>query len=67
MSKSLKVLTHPFVGSLFFASLLIATPNQAAFTDINSHWAKECISQMAPRKLVSGYPDGTFRPNATIT
>jgi hypothetical protein len=22
---------------------------------------------MAPRKLVSGYPDGTFRPNATIT
>ncbi|MBD2001819.1 MULTISPECIES: DUF3370 family protein [Cyanophyceae] len=67
MSKSLKVLTHPFVGSLFFASLLIATPNQAAFSDINSHWAKECISQMAPRKLVSGYPDGTFRPNATIT
>ncbi|MBD1835182.1 DUF3370 family protein [Cyanobacteria bacterium FACHB-472] len=67
MSKSLKVLTHPFVGSLLFASLLIATPNQAAFSDINSHWAKECISQMAPRKLVSGYPDGTFRPNATIT
>jgi len=42
-------------------------PNELVFSDIQNHWAKECISQMAQRKLVTGYPDGSFRPNATIT
>lgn len=42
-------------------------PNKLVFSDIQNHWAKECISQMAQRKLVTGYPDGSFRPNATIT
>jgi hypothetical protein len=64
MRLGLKLLTNT---SVLAASLLISIPNAIAFTDIESHWAKECISQMAPRKLVSGYPDGSFRPNATIT
>ncbi|MEW6491579.1 MAG: DUF3370 family protein [Cyanobacteriota bacterium] len=65
MGLSLKVLT---ATSVFLASLLnLSQLSAVAFTDIESHWAKECISQMAPRKLVSGYPDGSFRPNATIT
>lgn len=41
--------------------------NELVFSDIQNHWAKECITQMAQRKLVTGYPDGSFRPNATIT
>lgn len=65
MRSSLKLLT---ATSIFAASLLnLSTSSTLAFTDIQSHWGKECISQMAPRKLVSGYPDGSFRPNATIT
>ena len=65
MRLGLKLLTNT---SVLAASLLsLSTPNAIAFTDIDSHWAKECISQMAPRKLVSGYPDGSFRPNTTIT
>ncbi len=47
--------------------LSLSIPNAMAFTDVQNHWASECINQMVPRKLVSGYPDGTFRPNATIT
>jgi hypothetical protein len=50
-----------------FALLNLSIPSALAFTDIQTHWAQACINQMAPRKLVSGYPDGTFRPNATIT
>jgi hypothetical protein len=50
-----------------FALLNLSIPSALGFTDIQTHWAQECINQMAPRKLVSGYPDGTFRPNATIT
>lgn len=50
-----------------FVLLNLSIPSALAFTDIQTHWAQACINQMAPRKLVSGYPDGTFRPNATIT
>jgi hypothetical protein len=50
-----------------FALLNLSIPSALGFTDIQTHWAQACINQMAPRKLVSGYPDGTFRPNATIT
>lgn len=38
-----------------------------SFSDIDGHWAKACILALADRKLVSGYPDGTFRPDAVIT
>lgn len=50
-----------------FAVLNLSIPSALGFTDIQTHWAQACINQMAPRKLVNGYPDGTFRPNATIT
>ncbi|WP_372629331.1 discoidin domain-containing protein [Cohnella sp.] len=38
-----------------------------SFTDIAGHWAKSAILNAADMKLVSGYPDGTFKPNAAIT
>ena len=65
MHLSLRVLTATSVCIAFLLNL--SKLNALAFTDIQSHWAKDCISQMAPRKLVTGYPDGSFRPNATIT
>lgn len=37
------------------------------FTDIENHWSKKCILELAQRNLVSGYPDRTFRPNAPLT
>jgi hypothetical protein len=68
MHEGLQFLTSTSVTTILFASLLsLSTPSTPTFSDIQSHWAKECISQMAPRKLVSGYPDGSFRPNSTIT
>ncbi|HLO48926.1 MAG TPA: WG repeat-containing protein [Kamptonema sp.] len=39
----------------------------STFSDINNHWAKSCILELAKRNLISGYPDGRFRPDATIT
>ena len=32
-----------------------------------NHWAKQAIAQAAAFGIVSGYPDGNFRPEATIT
>ncbi len=50
--------------SVFFT---LITTKTLAFPDIQNHWAHECISQMQPRNLVTGYPDGNFRPQGSIT
>jgi uncharacterized repeat protein (TIGR02543 family) len=39
----------------------------ADFSDIAGHWAALEISKAANNGWVSGYPDGTFRPNQKIT
>jgi len=38
-----------------------------SFKDINNHWAKESITNLVDKKIVSGYIDGTFKPNNLIT
>ncbi|MBD2626193.1 DUF3370 family protein [Trichormus variabilis] len=38
-----------------------------AFSDTQSYWGKDCIQQLGERKLLTGYPDGSFRPNSTVT
>ena len=37
------------------------------FSDIQNHWAAECIRQLRSRNVISGYPDGTFRPNNPLS
>lgn len=37
------------------------------FSDLQNHFARECIIKLAEQKIVSGYPDGRFQPNATMT
>jgi len=38
-----------------------------SFRDIGGHWAKATIERAAAAGIVSGYPDGTFGPNRTVT
>ncbi|WP_341280097.1 S-layer homology domain-containing protein [Paenibacillus sp. FSL H8-0537] len=44
-----------------------SAPNTSTFTDVNEHWASEAIQEMTASGIVSGYPDGSFRPNAPVT
>ncbi|WP_058302784.1 S-layer homology domain-containing protein [Gorillibacterium timonense] len=37
------------------------------FTDIAGHWGENAIRNAAGKKLITGYPDGTFKPNGAIT
>ncbi|MDR2530278.1 MAG: S-layer homology domain-containing protein [Oscillospiraceae bacterium] len=39
----------------------------AAFTDLEGSWAKANIEACVARKLLTGYPDGTMKPDNTIT
>jgi len=37
------------------------------FPDIQNNWAQSFIEALAARNVISGFPDGTFRPNAPVT
>ena len=37
------------------------------FWDIESHWAKDFIVGLADKDFISGFKDGTFRPDITMT
>lgn len=37
------------------------------FPDLQGHWAQSLISTLLEKGIVSGYPDGTFKPDQPIT
>ncbi len=43
------------------------TSDEDLFSDISNHWAEQSVINMAESGIVSGYPDGTFRPDETVT
>jgi hypothetical protein len=48
----------------------IITMAATSFSDVTakSHsWAMDAISAMADKKIINGYPDGTFLPDKTVT
>ncbi|MDJ0677995.1 MAG: S-layer homology domain-containing protein [Calothrix sp. MO_167.B42] len=43
------------------------TNSNANFNDINGHWATAFIQALVAKGIISGFPDGSFRPEAPIT
>jgi hypothetical protein len=44
------------------------TTTASSFSDVSSRfWGYNIITSMSSQSIVSGYPDGTFKPNAAIT
>ncbi|MDQ6417896.1 family 43 glycosylhydrolase [Paenibacillus sp. LHD-117] len=41
--------------------------NQATFKDVEKHWAKVYINDLASRMVLSGKGDGLFKPESSIT
>ncbi|PIG94260.1 endo-1,4-beta-xylanase [Gloeocapsopsis sp. IPPAS B-1203] len=42
-------------------------PIPTKFPDIAGHWAQGYIRALADKNIISGFPDGTFKPNAPVT
>ncbi|MGD8191121.1 S-layer homology domain-containing protein [Brevibacillus ginsengisoli] len=62
-----KLLTYLLTAALFFTLLPLAHASER-FSDVSrSHWAYEAIMEMSNKGIISGYNDGTFRPDAKIT
>jgi hypothetical protein len=47
--------------------IFLAAPALAQPTDIQGHWAENTVSEWVYNGYIVGYPDGTFRPDNTIT
>ena len=45
----------------------VVDKGKSKFTDVENHPAKKYIDAMYKKKYVTGYEDGTFRPDSTIT
>ncbi|OUS77273.1 hypothetical protein B1748_09020 [Paenibacillus sp. MY03] len=41
--------------------------SQSQLNDLEGHWAKAAISNLAQLGVIQGYPDQTFRPDQTMT
>ena len=54
-----------------FTTMIAAIDNKAygvaPFADVKGHWAELAIGREYQAGRINGYPDGTFRPNASIT
>lgn len=40
---------------------------QVAFQDIKGYWAEPYIKALAAKKIIAGFPDGTFKPEQAVT
>ncbi len=66
--KSALLIISLFVLLTFSCAALAERTGPNKFKDIKpDHWASEAISKMVDKKIISGYPDMTFKPNSTIT
>ncbi|MBD2199553.1 S-layer homology domain-containing protein [Calothrix anomala FACHB-343] len=77
MSKSSLTTTSLFLGLIALTCvvepLIFANPQAAVaqnaetyFPDTKDHWAQPFIKRLAERSIVTGYPDGTYRPNESV-
>lgn len=56
-----------FAVILILAGALFAQPVLAQPSDIGGHWAEKQIGEWTDKGLIKGYPNGTFKPDSTIT
>lgn len=58
------------VGSVALLSsrsiLVVAQTAQTTFPDTQNYWAQPLIAALAERNIVTGYPDGTYRPEQSV-
>lgn len=66
-------ITRAEAATIFFRLLTDDSRNQFwmttnAYSDVNrGDWFNNAVSNLSNAGIISGYPDGTFRPNAPIT
>ena len=55
------------VGVVLSAIPLNVCADDTEFSDIKGHWAEKTIIKFRDKNIISGYPDGTFKPDNSVT
>jgi hypothetical protein len=57
------------IKKLILAVLLVAfmTTTAFGFTDVQNHWSKDTVIWGTEKEIAKGFPDGTFKPDSTVT
>ncbi len=57
------------IKKLILALLLVAftTTTAFGFTDVQNHWSKDTVIWGTEKEIAKGFPDGTFKPDSTVT
>ena len=66
-SKSAVFLTLGMTANIVVPIVISAPVIAAEFSDVEAHWARPFIEALAKENVISGFPDGTFKPNAPVT
>jgi len=57
-----------YMKKILIITILLITSISFAYTDItDDYWAKDIIGKFSNNEIIKGYPDGTFRPEDTLT
>ena len=67
MKKKWFLLFLTFILAVAYSLPLKASAKGENLTDIEGHWAEEDMRGLVEKGVISGYPDGTFRPDKEIT
>ena len=71
--KKFKIFTALFllavIGLTFVQpALAVNSKTYGPYKDVGTnHWAYDAVTYMTGKKIISGYSDGTFRPNNKVT
>lgn len=63
-----KTITRAEAATMFYNLLADKNGDAKAFADVPANqWYAKAVITLAGKGIISGYPDGTFKPNAPIT
>ncbi|WP_185602350.1 S-layer homology domain-containing protein [Paenibacillus sp. 598K] len=60
-------MTRAELAAIAFALKDLSAAAGYSYTDTQHHWAEQMIEAVRTAGLMNGYPDGSFRPNNTVT
>lgn len=66
-NKALKVATSAALIASSFSTIVAPISASSSFPDIAGNYHENDILQLLERKIIQGYPDGTFKPANSIT
>ncbi len=67
-SQQISAIGNGLIASNVYGDVLIGiAPPPPPLTDVAGHWAEGYIYKLVEKKVITGFPDKTFRPNERVT